>query len=174
MRAENVQNVLFKVGRFAVIALILAGNACHSIAQEVPNPIIIGDSMSINSTILNEKRDIFIYRPQDYDQENKKFEDAVDIIDYFASRHSESFSGLSPHFVQAGNELMENKRYECAIKLFELITGTNDKIFGAFKGLGDAYYAIEKKGAALQNYKRALKLRPNDQYIKEQINKLRK
>jgi len=116
----------------------------------------------------------FLHSAYHYFWGNRKFEDAVDIIDYFANNHSESFSNLSPHFVQAGNELMENNRYECAIKLFELITGANDKIFGAYKGLGDAYYAVEKKEAALENYKRALKLRPNDQYIKEQINKLTK
>jgi tetratricopeptide (TPR) repeat protein len=69
---------------------------------------------------------------------------------------------------------MDNKMSVCAIKLYELIIGANDKIFGAYKGLGDAYYAVGKKEAALETYKRALKLRPNDQYIKEQINKLAK
>jgi predicted alpha/beta superfamily hydrolase len=116
----------------------------------------------------------FLYRAYNYFWENEKFEDAVDAIEYFANEHSESFSNLSPRFVQAGNELMDRDMYECAIKLYELITRTNDKIFGAYKGLGDAYNAVEKKEAALENYERALKLRPNDQYIKEQINKLTK
>jgi hypothetical protein len=106
--------------------------------------------------------------------QNKKFEDAVEVIEYFANEHSESFSNLAPRFVRTANELMDNKMYVCAIKLYELIIGANDRSFGAYKGLGNAYYAFGKKEAALETYKRALKLRPNDQYVKEQINKLTK
>jgi hypothetical protein len=48
---------------------------------------------------------------------------------------------------------MDNKMYECAIKLNELITNANDKILGAFKGLEDAYFAVENKETALEAYK---------------------
>jgi tetratricopeptide (TPR) repeat protein len=104
----------------------------------------------------------------------KKFEDAVDVVEYFADEHSEAFSNLSLRFVRTGRVLMDNDLYESAIKLYELITAANDKIFDAYKGLGDAYSAVGKRGEALENYKRALGLRPNDQYIQEQINKLTK
>ncbi len=106
--------------------------------------------------------------------ENEKFKDAVDVIEYFANEHSEPFSNLASRFVRTANELMENKKYEYAIRMYELIIGANDKIFVAHKGLGDAYDAAGKKEEALETYKRALKLRPNDRYVKEQINKLTK
>jgi len=65
--------VLVKAKRLAVIGLILFGSIHTSIAQESTKQIIIGDSVSLNSDILNEKREIMIYRPKGYDQENKKY-----------------------------------------------------------------------------------------------------
>lgn len=116
----------------------------------------------------------FLFGAYTHFWENKKFEDAVDVIEYFANEHSKPFSNLASRFVRTANELVDNEMYVYAIRLYELIIGANDKISGAHKGLGDAYNAIGKKEAALETYKRALKLRPNDRYIREQISKLSK
>jgi len=40
------------------------------------------------------------------------------------------------------------------------MTKANDKIFGVYKGLGDAYSALEKREPALGCYQKALALRP--------------
>jgi tetratricopeptide (TPR) repeat protein len=67
---------------------------------------------------------------------------------------------------------MDNENFDYAIRLYELIKGVNDRIFTVLKGLGDAYFALGKKEAALENYKRALELRPNDDYIQKRIRNL--
>lgn len=103
-----------------------------------------------------------------------KFEDAVDVVRYFANEHPASFSKLAHRFVQAAGELMNEDLYASAISLYRLIIDANDKIFGAHKGLGDAYQAAGQKEAALEAYKNALRLRPDDSYIKEQIEKFKK
>lgn len=116
----------------------------------------------------------FLYGAYSYYWDNKKFEDAVDVVEVFSSQHSASFSGLLPRFVQAGKILIENKLYNRTIQLYELITKANDTIFDVFKGLGDAYFALEKRDQALDYYQKALALRPDDQYVKEQLDKLAK
>lgn len=184
--------MLLIVKRLAVIGLLLVGNIYNLTAQEVSKQIIIGDSLSLNSEILNaeklfskltsfnksifltvgNERDEMVNNAYNHFWENKKYEDAVDALEYFAKEHSKSFVNLAPRFVRAGRTLMENKMYACAIRLYELITDANNKIFGAYKGLGDAYFSLEKKEEALENYKRALELRPNDEYIQKQIKNL--
>ncbi len=106
--------------------------------------------------------------------EKKRYNDAVDVVAFFSTRHPEAFRGLLPRFVQAAKELMESKHYESAIELYTLVANVNDKIFAAFKGLGDAYFAQGNREDALENYKKALALRPSDSFIKEQIDKLTK
>ncbi len=103
-----------------------------------------------------------------------KFEDAVDVVKYFSNEHPESFSNLAHRFVWTAGELMNKDLYALAISLYRLIINKNDRIFGAHKGLGDAYQAAGKKEAALEAYKNALRLRPNDSYLKEQIEKINK
>ena len=106
--------------------------------------------------------------------ESGKFEDAVDVVNYFANEHPESFSNLAHRFAREAGELMNKDLFALAISLYRLIIDANDKIFGAHKGLGDAYQAAGQKEAALEAYKNALRLRPDDSYIKEQIEKFKK
>ncbi len=103
-----------------------------------------------------------------------KFDDAVDVVRYFAHEHPESFSKLTHRFVRAGGELMDKGFHASAISLYRLIIDANDKIFGAYKGLGEACQAAGDKEAALEAYENALRLRPNDSYIKEKIEKISK
>jgi len=116
----------------------------------------------------------FLFNAYNSFWEKERFEDAVDTAEVFAKEYPESFAGATFQFIRAGKELMDKNEYACAIGLYSLLAGANDRNFTAFKGLGDASFALGKNEAALEYYRRALELKPEDVYIQEQIAKLRK
>jgi predicted alpha/beta superfamily hydrolase len=63
----------FKISNIYICVLILSGSFCSLFSQQSYEPIVIGNSISLESTTLNEARKILVYTPPSYDQNNKRY-----------------------------------------------------------------------------------------------------
>lgn len=73
-----------------------------------------------------------------------------------------------------GYDLLWSNHTKEAIGAFTTITESDSSFADGLVGLGDAFNKDGNKGLALRNYKRAIKLKPNDQYIQSVIMQIEK
>jgi len=62
-----------KIINIFIIVFVLLGSVCSSFAQQTSTPVIIGNSISLTSKILNETRNILVYTPPGHDQGNERY-----------------------------------------------------------------------------------------------------
>lgn len=65
-------------------------------------------------------------------------------------------------FLKAGNTAYTSNDYKLAIQYYEAALDANPRIWQAFQGLGNCYYAMGDKAKALLNYQRCLSLHPDN------------
>jgi hypothetical protein len=84
----------------------------------------------------------------------------------------------SEDYCQAGYRLYAQKNYTQAIQYFNAALDANPRMWQAFQGLGNCYYAQGNKSQALTSYQRCLSLHPDNpglatftQQLREQVEK---
>lgn len=70
---------------------------------------------------------------------------------------------------QMADSAFNKDDYATAIKLYEEVITEEGVSSALYYNLGDAYYRVGKKGKALLNYERALRLSPNDNDVRANI-----
>lgn len=75
-------------------------------------------------------------------------------------------------FNQIGYSLMNRKRFEDAIKIFELNAKMFPKSANVYDSLGEAYFNKGDIKSALINYKKSLEINPNNEGAKKVINEI--
>lgn len=76
-------------------------------------------------------------------------------------------------YLEVGQKLLEEKKADEAIALYKIYTKQFPNIIVAWNDLGDAYLLKGEKENAINCYKQALKLRPENQRAKEALDKLK-
>ncbi len=76
-------------------------------------------------------------------------------------------------FEEIGQELMDKKDFQSAIKLYELYTEAYPQDEYSWSLLADACYSNNSKAKALENYQKSLVINPEHKHAKEMINKLK-
>lgn len=100
--------------------------------------------------------------------------DGVIPFDYFISKVKAvetELSGLTPfkypysdeHFNDIGFQLLKARKMEEAFKLFKLNEVNYPDSWNVYHGLGETYRLMGQKELALSNYKKSLKLNPNNE-----------
>ncbi len=74
--------------------------------------------------------------------------------------------------LEVGQILMEEKKLDKALILYELYTKTFPNIVMAWNDMGDVYRSLNNKSEAIKCYKQALKIRPENQRAKENLKAL--
>jgi len=77
-------------------------------------------------------------------------------------------------FLAAGYRLLEDRKLDLAIGVFELCAAENPKAASAYDGLGDAYTAAGKKELAIASYEKSLKLDPGNDNTRRKSEALRR
>ncbi len=72
--------------------------------------------------------------------------------------------------LKEGNELYQNKEFTEAINKYETIINNGFVSDALYYNLGNSYYRIGSLGKAILNYERGLKLNPNDEDLKFNLN----
>ena len=100
--------------------------------------------------------------------------DGVVPFDYFMERIKSvetELSGLAPfrssdndeHFNDIGFQLLKVRKMEEAFKIFKLNEQNYPDSWGVYHGLGETYRLMGQKELALTNYRKSLKLNPNNE-----------
>lgn len=76
--------------------------------------------------------------------------------------------------IAAGYRLLEGKKYDLAIGLFELCVAEHPTSSNAYDSLGEACAAAGKKDLAIQNYEKALELDPGNDNARQMLEGLRR
>ena len=74
---------------------------------------------------------------------------------------------------EVGRKLMEEKKVDEALALYKFYTKSFPKIIVAWNDLGDVYEMKRNKEEAIKCYKQALKIKPDNQRAKENLEKLK-
>jgi predicted negative regulator of RcsB-dependent stress response len=77
-------------------------------------------------------------------------------------------------FLEVGQLLMQERKNDKALVLYKFYTKTFPNIVVAWNDLGDIYLLQDKKEEAINCYKQALKIRPENPRAKESLVKLTK
>jgi len=99
--------------------------------------------------------------------------DGIIPFDYFITKTNiveHELAGLSPfqypysdeHYNSIGFKLLKAKKTEEAFKVFKLSETNYPDSWSVYQGLGETYSLMGKKDLALLNYKKSLKLNPNN------------
>ena len=72
------------------------------------------------------------------------------------------------HFAE-GNEAYEKGEYQQAVDIYSQILNDGLASWELYYNLGNAYYRLEQTGNAILNYHRALRLAPNKQIIRDNL-----
>ena len=76
------------------------------------------------------------------------------------------FADHNLHLFEQANELYEQDQYSEAIQKYEAIINTGYESWELYYNLGNAYYKNKQLGKAILNYERALRLEPENEDIK--------
>ena len=74
---------------------------------------------------------------------------------------------------EVGRRLMEEKKADEALALYQFYTKSFPNIIVAWNDLGDVYESKGNKEEAIKCYKQALKIKPDNQRAKENLEKLK-
>lgn len=92
------------------------------------------------------------------------------IILFFLLFCSSIFSVDVEYLFQKGNEHYKNSEYEQALMCYKSIADANYESPELYYNLANVYYKLKKIGYAILYYEKALKLSPNDEDIKYNLN----
>jgi tetratricopeptide (TPR) repeat protein len=79
---------------------------------------------------------------------------------------------LSVQYFQAGNTYYSQKNYDLAIRYYQGAAQGNPKLWQAYQGMGNCYYAKGDTNNALTNYNKALSLNPNNPQLSQFVQSL--
>lgn len=150
------------------ISIIFISNVRHGLTNDIREAI---------NNILNNKPYAIpkISGVNHIMREYKKTEMKQAVLDYVSLEKTKDGSRYYFNETEcnslAYNLLRENKTDD-AIQLFKLNTEKFPESANVFDGMGEAYLKIGDKANALVNYKKALKLNPNNNNLAEAIEKL--
>ena len=118
--------------------------------------INVGKKYSMRSKVLKEERPYWVYLPNSYDEGNKKQRYPVlYLLD--GDAHFQSASGVV-QFMSSGIN------GNCQIpEMFEYNISNFPKSSNVYDSLGEAYMIKGDKAQAIKNYKKSLKLDPDNQ-----------
>ncbi len=85
---------------------------------------------------------------------------------------SASLFAANAQYVQWGNQMLQQKKYDDAIKYFGGAVKADPRDAAAYKGLGYAYAYKGDKAKALQYLKYSLQLNPSDSGLQAYVNQL--
>ena len=98
--------------------------------------------------------------------------DFVDFAEYWHVHYPEVFVRLTEDWLGEAEGRVGEGQHACAIALYRLVTEADDRNIEAYKGLGDAYLYVGDTVAALENYRTALQLKPDDQGLRRAVEDL--
>ncbi len=106
--------------------------------------------------------------------DNLSAEEIIKLYEDTKAAHSNDYDfNAEADFNQIGYALMNKKRFDDALKIFELNVKNFPASANAFDSLGEAYFSKGDKKSALLNYKKSLELNPGNAGAKEMIEKLK-
>jgi CubicO group peptidase (beta-lactamase class C family) len=106
--------------------------------------------------------------------DTQTIEETLVQYDNLKKTQSEVISFEEPELNSIGYFLLGKKRFEDAVKVFELNVKLFPESANAYDSLAEGYYNTGNKALALQNYKKSLSLDPKNNGAKEMIEKIEK
>jgi predicted alpha/beta superfamily hydrolase len=104
--------------------------------------------------------------------QNRSCRDFSDLAGYWHVNYPRMFARLTDDWLAEANGLVAASEYECAISLYRLVADADDTNVEAFKGMGAALHSAGDRAGALESYRAALRLRPDDEDLKRLVEEL--
>lgn len=83
------------------------------------------------------------------------------------------FASTEQSLLEAGQRLLNEKKYEQAVVIFQLNAERNPDSFLAYFALGEAYSRIGKRDLALENFEKSLRLNPKNYDVIQRYNEVK-
>lgn len=101
--------------------------------------------------------------------ESDSIESVISFFDIAKTDSSSVYIADLPELKNFGYDLLAYKRYTDAIAVFSKMISSDPELIDGYIGLGDTYLNDDNRGLALRNYRRVLRIDPNNEYAKRMI-----
>jgi len=107
-----------------------------------------------------------ILKESNYDAANSEINSIIS--------NKNEFEFIEQEFNALGYQLLEQKRINDAIEIFEITAKTFPDSWNVFDSLGEAYMASGNNQLAIESYERSLKLNPGNENATEMLKKMKR
>jgi FKBP-type peptidyl-prolyl cis-trans isomerase/Tetratricopeptide repeat len=140
-----------------------------------------GDAIPPNSTIIFDVELLNVNAPKESIADTmlmvmfeKDVKTAIELYNNLKEDYPDKYNFKENQLNILGYQLLQSGRAKDAIEIFKLNVKAYPKSFNVYDSLGEGYMIAGNKKLAIKNYKKSLKLNPNNENAKKMLEELSK